>query len=92
MGAGDCPAGDFILDLGVLALRERLVDREVSVRKGVHIVINKLLVAINSVGSRGIGVVVNVVGGDKIVDSAKFLRFQTSSKIRRESSAFRVVI
>ena len=68
MGADNCPASDF-----VLAVRERVVDGEVSVRKGVHIVINKLLVAVDSAGSRGIGVVVNVIGGDQIVDSAEVL-------------------
>ena len=59
------------MDVRILAVRERVVDGEVSVRKRVHVVINKLLVAINTAGSRGIGIVVNVVGGDYFVNSAE---------------------
>src|SRR6266700_7055474 len=48
VGADDCPASDFSL-----AVRERVVDGEVGVRKGVHIGINELLVAVDSAGHGG---------------------------------------
>src|SRR5206468_11729858 len=74
VGADDCPASDFIMDLRVLAVRERVVDGEVSVGKGGHVGINKLLVAVDSAGhGGGTGVVVNVVGGHQIVDSTEVL-------------------